>query len=158
MWATFAGTPSLFLRKSTMRYCCLWPPPRCREVLRPATLRPPVFGLGASRLRSGSARVSSAKSETVWNRRPGLVGLRERRAIRSSRLEEVDLVAVRQRDDRALGVLAAPDAVGAAVADGLALATQGIDLLHLHAEGLLDGEAHVDLRRVDVDLEHVDEL
>ena len=33
--ATVAGTPSLVRLKSTIRYCCLWPPPRCRAVLRP---------------------------------------------------------------------------------------------------------------------------
>ena len=34
---------------------------------------------------SGLSRVISAKSETVWNRRPGLVGLRLRTGIVSSR-------------------------------------------------------------------------
>jgi hypothetical protein len=34
--------------------------------------------LGASNDFSGRSRVISVKSETVWNRRPGLVGLRER--------------------------------------------------------------------------------
>ena len=35
MAATLAGTPSLVRLKSMMRYCCLWPPPRWRAVLRP---------------------------------------------------------------------------------------------------------------------------
>ena len=35
MAATLAGTPSLFRLKSMMRYCCLWPPPWWRAVLRP---------------------------------------------------------------------------------------------------------------------------
>src|ERR1039458_1974701 len=137
MCATFAGIPSLLRRKSTIRYCCLWPPPRCRDVFRPATLRPPVFGFGARRLRSGVERVSSAKSETVWNRRPGLVGLRARSAIRSSPLEQIDLVALGEGHERALGVGALPDAVGPSVALGLALAHHRVDLGHLDAEGLL---------------------
>ena len=42
-----------------------------------------------------SLRVMSEKSETVWNRRPGLVGLRLRSAISPcSVLEEVDRVAL----------------------------------------------------------------
>ena len=93
--ATLAGIPSLLRLKSTIRYCCLWPPPRWRAVLRPWLLRPPVGGLGASSDFSGRSRVISAKSETVWNRRPALVGLRERSAMRCpglSVLEEVDRV------------------------------------------------------------------
>ena len=35
MAATLAVTPSLVRLKSMMRYCCLWPPPRWRDVLRP---------------------------------------------------------------------------------------------------------------------------
>src|SRR6516162_9068209 len=138
MCATLAGTPSLFRRKSTTRYCCLWPPPRCREVLRPATLRPPVAGLAAIRLRSGRERVSSAKSETVWNRRPALVGFRDRSAIRSSRLEEVDLVAGCERDHGTLGVVPVSGLVGPSVPDRLALAPKRVHLGHLDAEGLLD--------------------
>src|SRR3954471_23732651 len=79
--ATLAGTPSLFRLKSTMRYCCLWPPPRWRDVLRPYELRPPVRGLGASSDFSGLSLLIAEKSETVWKRRPGLVGLRLRRGI-----------------------------------------------------------------------------
>src|ERR1700685_2715082 len=75
--ATLAGTPFLLRRKSMIRYCCLWPPPRWRAVLRPWLLRPPELGLGASRDFSGRSRVISEKSETVWKRRPGLVGLGE---------------------------------------------------------------------------------
>src|SRR5579871_3912489 len=152
MCATLAGIPSFVRRKSTMRYCCLWPPPRCREVLRPATLRPPVFGLGASSERSGVRRVSSAKSETVWKRRPGLVGFRDRSAIRSSPLEQVDLVVGRERHDRALGVVATADLARPAVADGLALAAQRVHLRDLDPEGLLHGVADVDLRGVEVDV------
>src|SRR4051794_11705150 len=79
--ATLAGTPSLVRRKSTRRYWRLWPPPLCRAVLRPWLFRPPVALFGARRDFSGVVLVISAKSETVWNRRPGLVGLRLRSAI-----------------------------------------------------------------------------
>src|SRR5690606_29151578 len=96
MAATTAGTPSLSRRKSMTRYRCLWPPPRCRAVLRPWTLRPPDELFLATRDRSGRSRVISAKSATVWKRRPGLVGLRLRSAIAGpdSILEEVDRVAL----------------------------------------------------------------
>src|SRR5438309_9482176 len=98
MAATLAGTPSLLRRKSIARYCCLWPPPRWRAVLRPCALRPPVECLGARSDFSGFVRVISAKSETVWNRLPALVGLRLRRGIGSA-LEQVDLVALDEGDD-----------------------------------------------------------
>src|SRR3954447_21919727 len=100
---TVAGTPSLFRLKSMTRYCCLWPPPRWRAVLRPYEFRPPDFGFGARSERSGSVFVISEKSETVWKRRPALVGLRLRRAMSGS-LEEVDAVAGHQRHHGALGV------------------------------------------------------
>ena len=45
--ATLAGTPSLSRLQSMMRSLCLWPPPRCRVVMRPYTLRPPVDLSGA---------------------------------------------------------------------------------------------------------------
>src|SRR4051812_37481960 len=81
MAATLAGTPSFVRLKSMMRYCCLWPPPRWRAVLRPYALRPPVLGLGASSDFSGFDFVISEKSETDWKRRPALVGLRLRRGM-----------------------------------------------------------------------------
>src|ERR1700691_2642973 len=106
MVATLAGTPSLFRRKSMIRYCCLCPPPRWRAVLRPWLLRPPELGLGASSDFSGRSRVISEKSETVWKRRPGLVGLRERSAMGAclgSAIEEIDGVVGVEGDDGALG-------------------------------------------------------
>jgi hypothetical protein len=44
-------------------------------VIRPLLFRPPRFLTGSTRLFSGSDLVTSAKSETVMKRRPGLVGL-----------------------------------------------------------------------------------
>src|SRR5947207_4061508 len=147
MVATLAGTPSLFRLKSTMRYCCLWPPPRCREVLRPYALRPPVRGLGASRLFSGLSVVISEKSETVWNRRPGLVGFRLRRGIRPrlSALEQRDALALGQGHDCPLGVGALTEGRLAPVALPLAFAVERVDLDDLHVEQLLDGLADLDL-------------
>src|SRR5436309_13070356 len=75
MCATLAGTPSLRRLKSILRYSRLAPPPRCREVLRPWTLRPPDLLRPSVSDFSGSARVSSEKSGYITNRRPGLVGL-----------------------------------------------------------------------------------
>src|ERR1044071_583718 len=107
---TFAGTPSLVRLKSMMRYCCLCPPPLCRAVLRPYELRPPVPGLGARSERSGLSFVISEKSETVWNRRPGLVGFRLRRGMSAS-LEQVDPVVRMECDDGPLRVRALPEGV-----------------------------------------------
>src|SRR3984957_17209597 len=99
MAATLAGTPSLSRLKSMIRYCCLWQPPRWRGVFRPWLLRPPVDGFGARREFSGRCRVTSEKSDTVWKRRPALVGLRERSGMVGpglSVLEEVDRVTLVQ--------------------------------------------------------------
>src|SRR5689334_18595208 len=98
--ATFAGTPSLSRRKSTTRYLRLWPPPQWRDVIRPYALRPPVRGLGLVSDFSGLSRVTSAKSETVWNRRPALVGLRLRIGIPSAP-EDLDAVALGEGHDGA---------------------------------------------------------
>ena len=60
-----------------IRYIRLWPPPRCRAVMKPWLFRPPVFLSGSVRLFSGFLflSVSSEKSLTEALRRPGLVGL-----------------------------------------------------------------------------------
>src|SRR5215470_15738232 len=112
MCATLAGTPSLSTRlKSMRRYCRLWPPPWCRVVIRPCTLRPPLPCSGASSDFSGVDRVISAKSETLAPRRPGVVGLYLRIPIclypsahRSA--EGLDAVTVGELDHRALDILA----------------------------------------------------
>src|SRR5262245_7906112 len=158
MAATLAGTPSLLRRKSTTRYRCLGPPPRWRAVLRPWTLRPPVAGFLSTSDRSGRLRVSSEKSATVWNRRPGLVGLRLRSAIaepRLSVLEQVDRIALDEGDDRPLGV--GTPAVGerAPVAVALAGPVGGVHLGDPDAEDLLYGVADLWLGGVGVDRERV---
>src|SRR3954447_9463815 len=82
--ATLAGMSSLRRLKSILRYSRLAPPPRWREVLRPCVLRPPDFFRPSVRDFSGSALVTSEKSGNVAKRRPGLVGLGLRMAIRCS--------------------------------------------------------------------------
>src|SRR5690554_1817164 len=79
--ATVAGTPSLWRRKSMTRYLRLCPPPRCRLVIRPWTLRPAFLGRGASSDFSGDDRVMVAKSLTDPPRRAGEVGLNLRMAM-----------------------------------------------------------------------------
>src|SRR5256885_1748509 len=116
MAATLAGTPSLLRRKSMIRYSLLWPPPRWRAVLRPCTLRPPDLGRRSVSAFSGSVLVISEKSETLWKRRPGDVGLRRTIGI-SLPLEQLDGVALGQRDHRVLarrGLAVAAGAAGAA--------------------------------------------
>src|SRR5215210_3083056 len=80
--ATFAGTPSFVRLKSILRYRRLAPPPRWRAVLRPRALRPPDFVRPSTSVFSGRSVVISAKSGYVAKRRPGLVGLGLRMAMR----------------------------------------------------------------------------
>src|SRR4051794_24458314 len=49
--------------------------------MRPYELRPPVLGFGFVSAFSGLVFVTSTKSDDVWKRRPGLVGLRLRMGI-----------------------------------------------------------------------------
>src|SRR3954468_14606946 len=98
MCATLAGTPSLSTRlKSISRYCRLWPPPWCRAVMRPWTLRPPFFDSGTTRDFSGVDRVTSTKSATLAPRRPGVVGLYLRIPIVSQSSEDSDYLDVPDR-------------------------------------------------------------
>src|SRR3954452_18529374 len=163
MCATLAGTPSLSARrKSITRYARLCPPPWCRAVTMPWTLRPPRPCRGRTSDFSGWSRVTSAKSATLEPRRPGVVGLYLRIAITDSVAvfypwsvdpaasgarapEDLDAVARRERHDGALGVLALAHA-GAAAALALALAVDRVDAGDLHVEDLLDSD--LDLRLV----------
>src|ERR687889_719631 len=159
MCATLAGTPSLSLRlKSISRYCRLWPPPWCRVVMRPWTLRPPFLGSGASRLFSGVDRVISAKSATLEPRRPGVVGLYLRIGMSHNPLadraaEGLDAVTVSQLHHRALGRLALTEARPGALA--LALAVGGVHRQHADVEDLLDRDLDLGLVGVRVDQERV---
>src|SRR5215210_3852333 len=158
--ATFAGTPSLRRLKSTRRYRRLAPPPRWREVLRPFELRPPLLLSPSTRLFSGSLLVTSAKSGYVEKRRPGLVGLGLRIAIRGllaleplEALEDRDLVAGAHLDD---GLLPRARAAGGqAAALRLGLDRRRADLDDAHVEELLDGLADLRLVRVRVNAERV---
>src|SRR5215472_13360747 len=76
MAATFAGTPTLSRRKSTLRYCFLWPPPRCQITTSPWLLRPPERFFGSSSAFSGSCLVTWLLSTTVINRRDAVYGLK----------------------------------------------------------------------------------
>src|SRR5882672_7672310 len=74
--ATFAGTPALSRRKSTLRYCFLWPPPRCHTDISPWLLRPPERFFGSKRDFSGVCLVISLLSRTVMNRLDAVYGLK----------------------------------------------------------------------------------
>src|SRR4051794_17757484 len=100
----------------------------------------------------------SLKSEVVWNRRPGLVGLRMRMAIVRSVLEQRDLVPRCQGDDRPLGVGLAAVLVAAPGAGDLALAVHRVDLDDLDAPDGLDGVVDLRLAGVGMHLEGVDAL
>src|ERR1700752_3818125 len=103
MCATFAGTPSLLRRKSITRNRRLVPPPWCRVVMRPWTFRPAFLRPFATSARSGFDRVISSNEDTLAPRRPGVVGLYLRTAtVLGPRLEDLDGIAVGERDDRAL--------------------------------------------------------
>src|SRR6266545_1148425 len=156
--ATLAGTPSLSCRrKSISRYCRLWPPPRCRVVIRPCELRPPVECSGRTSDFSGWSRVTSTKSATLDPRRPGVVGLYLRIPIVSSSAhrtaEGFDAVALGERHDRPLGVLALAPSVSGALA--LAFPVRGVHLQHPYVEDLLDRDLDLCLVRVRVHQERV---
>src|SRR4051794_20503732 len=161
MCATLAGTPSLSLRrKSIRRYARLWPPPWWRVVTLPCALRPPLLCSGRISDFSGVSRVISAKSETLEPRRPGVVGLYLRipmgQLAPSARpgTEHVDVLALGgERDDRALGVLAL--AVAGARALPLPGAVQRVHADDLHPEHLLHGDLDLGLVRVGADQEGV---
>src|SRR5579862_222339 len=76
MAATFAGMPTLSRRKSTLRYCFLWPPPRCQTTISPWLFRPPERFFGSSSAFSGSCLVMWLLSTTVMNRRDAVYGLK----------------------------------------------------------------------------------
>src|SRR3954447_8999714 len=115
--------------------------------MRPWLLRPPFLGSGLTSDFSGVVRVTSTKSATDEPRRPGVVGLYLRIAIRFSpqfprrrsgdrASEDVDAVPLGEADDRALGVLAAPGS--RAGTTRLALPVQRVHRGDLDVEDLLD--------------------
>src|SRR6267142_2081212 len=74
--STLAGTPALSRRKSILRYCFLWPPPRCQIEISPWLLRPPERFFGSRRFFSGVCLVMWLLSSTVINRRDAVYGLK----------------------------------------------------------------------------------
>src|SRR3954454_1952067 len=179
MCATLAGTPSLSARrKSITRYARLCPPPWCRAVTLPWTLRPPRPCSGRTSDFSGWSRVTSAKSATLEPRRPGVVGLYLRIAMGRESLsvlsgpvggggswwagsrrrpsgaraaEALDAVAGGDGDDGALGVLALAH-LHAPAALALALTVDRVHAEDLHVEDLLDSD--LDLRLVRLGQHH----
>src|SRR3990170_1123005 len=131
---TLPGIPNLFRLKSILRYCCLWPPPRWRDVRWPWLLRPPVRFFGSSSDFSGVARVISSNPETERNRVPGVIGRNCLMLI--SALEHGDRVAILERDDRLLPPRGR--AAGATASDPVAPHLHGADIRHGDPEQLLE--------------------
>src|SRR5580698_2596870 len=73
--ATFAGIPVFSRRKSTLRYFCWCPPPRCQAVTSPCEFRPPVRFCTSTSDFSGVCLVISLLSSMVRKRRDGVYGL-----------------------------------------------------------------------------------
>src|SRR6201992_3092577 len=141
MCATLAGTPSVSCRlKSISRYARLCPPPWCRTVTRPWTLRPPLLCSGRTSDFSGSLCVISEKSEPLAPRRPGVVGLYLRIppcvSLTNRSAEDVDPVALGEGHDGTLGVHSLAPAEPRAAP--LALPVEGVHAGHLDPEHLLD--------------------
>src|ERR1039458_3551690 len=103
--------------------------------------------MGASRVFSGRSLVISLKSETLWKRRPGLVGLRLRRGMFGppSALEQWNSVAFGESHDGPLGIGPLAEDRLLALPLALALAVEGVDVDHPDVEDLLDGLANLDL-------------
>src|ERR1700710_3070756 len=104
--------------------------------IRPVELRPPLLCSGRTSDFSGVSRVTSAKSATLEPRRPGVVGLYLRIAMRIQPLlpEHIDAVAVAQRHDCALDVGATPETGAGALA--LAHPVERVHVEHLDLEYL----------------------
>src|ERR1700691_2317508 len=73
--ATFAGIPVFSRRKSTVRYFCACPPPRCHAVISPCEFRPPVRFCTSTSDFSGVCLVISLLSSMDRKRRDGVYGL-----------------------------------------------------------------------------------
>src|SRR6185295_3376831 len=140
---TVAGIPSFSRRKSMSRSMRLCPPPRCRTVMRPYTLRPVLFRSGESRLFSGVDLVMSSLTTNVMYRRAGEVGLTDRMGMTLGSLHELDLVTGGQCHHGLLPP--APPAFKAAHALPLALAGSRSNGGHLDAEDLLHRLANLHL-------------
>src|SRR5574337_353477 len=136
--------------------------------MRPVLLRPPFFVSFSVSFFSGVDFVTSAKSDTVMKRRPGLVGLNLRTGTSGSpryvsgcrgepldlgSLEDLDRVAGAQLHDGLLpaGARAAMEAAPLRLGGDL----DDVDPLDLHVEQLLDGLADLRLVRVRMDPERV---
>src|ERR1039458_3919202 len=149
MCATLAGMQPLWGRRTaTRRWARLWPPPWCRAVIRPCTLRPPREFSGRTSDFSGSLRVISEKSAPLAPRRPGVVGLYLRIAmcaqapcdvaggLADRAAEDIDALPLGEADDGPLGGRSlAPAEPGAPT---LSLPVERVDAGHLDPEHGLD--------------------
>src|SRR5216684_5245248 len=168
MAATFAGTPVLSRRKSTLRYCFLCPPPRCQMTISPWLFRPPERFFGSSSAFSGSCLVMWLLSTTVINRRDAVYGLKLFSPIAASYLllpslpQTVPVLQVLRVLDHLLafgelhvGFLPiAPVAFVLAAAAHLADKIRRADARDLYLENLLHGFLDLRLRRAGGYFEH----
>src|SRR6266705_2002452 len=146
---TSAATPRLRRLKSILRYFCLWPPPMWREVSRPKLLRPPVFFFGSTRLLAGCHFVISSKAGSDLKRSVGVSG----RKFFSAILNQVDLLAFLQRDDRLLPICFATKR--AAHPRPFSRIVAGVNIDNLLLEQALNRVFDLDLVRARMDPENV---
>src|SRR5438270_8853863 len=124
--------------------------------MRPCALRPPLFLTPSTSDFSGRSRVTSARSDQVAKRRPGLVGLCRLTATLLPdllALEQLDVIVRMELDDRLLP--RARLAGGVAAALRLRLDAHRAHVAHAHVEDLLDRLANLGLVRAVVDPERV---
>src|SRR5579871_884834 len=120
--------------------------------MRPRLLRPPDLRSGSVSAGSGRLLVTSAKSCPVWNRRPAEVGRYWTMGTALRPLEEVDAVALGERDVGLLPV--GPAAVMATHATHLAELLRGADLQHPDLEQRPHRVPDLDLVGAGMDPEH----
>src|SRR6266849_2318953 len=149
--ATTAGMPIFSRRKSTLRSIRLAPPPRCRTVIRPYTLRPLPRFFGLSRLFSGVFFVISSLVSCVMYRRAGEVGLSVRIPMVLGSLDQLDLVSGPERHHRLLPARSAPFVLAHALP--LALARGRPHVGDLDVEDFLHRLTDLDLVGIDGHLE-----
>src|SRR5947209_6054737 len=124
--------------------------------MRPFALRPPLFLTPSTSDFSGLSRVTSARSDQVAKRRPGLVGLCRLTATLLPdllALEELDVVVGMELDDRLLPRARLAGRVAATLR--LRLDAHRAHVAHAHVEDLLDRLADLGLVRAVVDPERV---
>src|ERR1700690_3470061 len=155
--STVAGTLNFRRLKSTMRYDCLWPPPRNRLVMRPWLLRPPEECCPSVRTLTGLPLHSSLRSTRMVPRRLAVTGLKCFSAIAATPGSgeaggQVDGLTRRELDIGFLHVAAPPRAATEPLR--LALVDERVHAFQLHAEQSLDGCRYLRLGRLHRHLKH----